>query len=92
MELIVWKHLDEGYDNAAMRPERRAGGRNGKGRLKRPQTILHSGQKAINPRALGTESPSIEVPFLFGWSKEEWSTTEVPSILGIGIFPRSRLL
>ncbi len=39
-----------------MRPERRLSGRNGRGGASRP--LEHSGAKAINPRGLGTESPS----------------------------------
>jgi len=42
-----------------MRPERRPSGRNGSGRRKSPRKpSCHSGAKAINPRGLGTESPS----------------------------------
>jgi hypothetical protein len=43
-----------------MRPERRLSGRNGSGRHypPHPANLIHSGVKAINPRGLGTESPS----------------------------------
>jgi hypothetical protein len=90
MGVIGWKHLDGGYGNAGMRPERRARSRNGGGRREPPQDRSHSGQKAINPRGLGTESPSKEARFLFSLSEEEWSTTEALSILGIGIFSKER--
>ena len=56
---IYCSHLSGGYGNAGMRPERRFSGRNGSGRrepLRKPG--FHSGAKAINPRGLGTESPS----------------------------------
>jgi hypothetical protein len=88
MDLIVWKHLSGGYGNAGMRPERRLSGRNHSGRRMPLPGFLDSGVKAVNPRGMGTESPSGSDFFL----GKEWSTTEVLNILGIGISPRSRLL
>jgi hypothetical protein len=43
---------------AGMRPERRLRCRNEAGRYKSPRRLMHSGEKAINPRGMGTESPS----------------------------------
>jgi hypothetical protein len=57
--VLYWPYLGGGYGNAGMRPERRLSGRNGSGRrqpLRQPS--CHSGAKAINPRGLGTESPT----------------------------------
>src|SRR5580704_3978217 len=56
---LYWLYLGGGYGNAGMRPERRLSGRNGSGRrqpLRKPGS--HSGANALNPRGLGTESPS----------------------------------
>ena len=90
MGVIGWKQLGGRYGNAGMRPERRSRSRNGRGRREPPQDRLHSGQKAINPRGMGTESPCKDARFLFSLSEEEWSNTEALSILGIGIFSKEQ--
>jgi len=64
MELVGWKHLSGGYGNAGMRPERRLSGRNRSGRRRPFPSFLDSGEKAINPRGLGTESPFQKTLFL----------------------------
>lgn len=61
MELIGWGYLSGGYGNAGMRPERRLSGRNRSGRLEPFPSFLDSGAEAVNPRGLGTESPSKKV-------------------------------
>jgi hypothetical protein len=50
--------LSGGYGNAGMRPERRLSGPEWRGGMSRPKETSHSGGKAVNPRGLGTESPS----------------------------------
>ena len=90
MGVIGWKNLDGGYGDAGMRPERRARSRNGEGRREPPQDRIHSGQKALNPRGLGTESPSKEARLLSRLSEQEWSTTKALSILGVGIFSKEQ--
>ena len=71
MELIRWMNLSGGYGDAGMRPERRLSGRNGSERrepLRKPG--CHSGANAINPRGLGTESPSFRKFFFFRFGGE----------------------
>lgn len=83
MELIGWKHLSGGCGDAGMRRERRLSGRNHSGRRKPLPSFLDSGAKAINPRGLGTESPSNRASTLrFG---RAWPITEVVGILGLAI-------
>lgn len=80
MKLIRWVNLSGGYGNAGMRPEHRLRGRNRSGRPQPLPSFHDSGANAINPRGLGTESPSKRVvfPFRFGW---EWSITEALAFL-----------
>jgi hypothetical protein len=88
MELLGWIYLAGGYGNAGMRPERRARSRKVAGWCETPRHRSLSGRKALNPGAVGTESPLKEAVFLLN----SWSITEAVSILGIGISPKSRLL
>jgi hypothetical protein len=83
MELVGWGHLSGGHGNAGMRPERRLRGRNHRGRRKSLPGFLDSGAKAINPRGLGTESPTRKVLFLWFW---EWSITDALGILWMSHF------
>jgi hypothetical protein len=83
MELIRLKHLSGGYGNAGMRPERRLSGRNHSGRQQPFPSFLDSGANAINPRGLGTESPSRKAFFLSsrpgsGQSLKRWASLDEP--------------
>ena len=83
MQLIGWKYLSGGYGNAGMRPERRLRGRNRSGRRQLFPSFLDSGANAINPRGLGTESPSRKTFFLSsrpgsGQSLKRWAFLDEP--------------
>src|SRR5947209_20421564 len=70
MEVVGYEHLGGGYGNAGMRPERRLSGRNTAGQLVLSCRSGYSGEKAINPRGMGTESPCQERPFPFIGTEE----------------------
>ena len=64
---LYWPYLGGGYGNAGMRPERRPSSRNGGGGASRPDFLTtDSGGKALNPRGLGTASPSKTTLFRSG--------------------------
>src|SRR5580704_1892857 len=71
-----------------MRPERRPSGRYGRVGASRPNENSHSGDKAVNPRGLGTESPNSESSSRFGFG---WATDRAASSLGASGHGRGRL-
>ena len=86
MELISCEHLGGGYGNAGMRPERHLSGRNLAGQ---PAALSRkpgdSGGKAVNPRGMGTASPSKLTSLLFSASGSGQPQKKL-SILGIALF------